>query len=247
MWYRGLQLVSNANRDKIDVVAKTLLIGPQGDKFTDVSFTVDLSANGVNGLDIGNQANNQWYDLVAVLKRRGGLARIDGMFVKSGDTPVFPPRYSAFDRLSSHRNNGSGDLYRFINAPDSNWFEWNEDCEGVDFRVFDGSVTTINTWESVDASAVVSPTSRRCKLKLDVFGTAITNVFVRIRNPYITNSETNRIAAQNSDPGIAAGQVHEMRVFVETGVNSSQNFQHNTNLTAMRIREDVMEYEDIRP
>jgi len=242
MWYRGLQLKSNANRDKIDVTAKTLLIGPQGDKFTDVSFTVDLSVNGVGGLDIGNQANDQWYDLVAILKRRGGLARIDGMFVKSGDTPAFPPRYSAFDRLSSHRNNGSGDLYRFTNAADSNWFKWNENLNLPDFSVLNVT-TSVTAFGDIACATACPPTCRTVRMSGHV-SDANTNadIWVQFRSNDATTRDGDivaRIQAITSSGTLLAAFSTEM------GVDSSQIMKYRTDKTTSDVFMHITEYLDI--
>ena len=225
MWYRGLQLKSNADRNKIDAVAKTLLIGPQGDKFTDVSFTVDLTVNGAGGLDVGSEVINQWYDLVAVLKRRGGLARIDGMFVKSGDTPVFPPRYSAFDRLSSHRNNGSGDLYRFTNAGDSNWFFYNENVGAGDFLVLSNGISTV--YVDVNTGAVIPPTSRYGNGHVHYRKTTATDIGIHVA--WRSNDMGNRTAIGTEIFAGNQGNLQNVRwrVPVFYNVDSSQIFEYS--------------------
>ena len=235
-WKSGLQLADGSTRDRVDITADDISINGLG--FRSVSLTADLTVSGVNGLDTGTQANGTWYALHIITNNRG--SQIASLFSLSATAPAFPATYTQFRRVSWHRNNGSGDLYRFINAPDSNWFWWNENVSGADHRVLTLSSGSAIVYTDVPCAAVAAPTCRAVRIAGWTGGGTATRREISVRSNDLVNRTTTTVDVMvRVDSATLAGGT------VIVGVDSSQIFEYLTGV-AGAVHLELLAYEDLR-
>jgi hypothetical protein len=92
---RELTIVNNttAPDHKVDVTAKEIILQDSGNNLfwaNNVAVTIDITKSGVNGLDAGQEAPNQWYYIWIIGRFPAQTA---GLLSLSADNPALPPGY----------------------------------------------------------------------------------------------------------------------------------------------------------
>lgn len=141
-----------------------------------VSFTVDITASGVNGLDTGSEASNTWYYVHAVYNGTS----TNGLISASATAPTLPSGYTYSALMGVIRNDGSGDFFPFLQKDRKISTQPNS--------VF-ASVAGVSSFTSVSVSSQVPPIAKSCD---GWFGHASINITSGVR----VASDANGLGAQ---------------------------------------------------
>lgn len=240
----GLILANGSDRGKVDIDAT--YIEMDDDVFESVNLTADLAVAGANGLDTGSEANDTWYSVWAIAHADGDVSgtALAGLLSLSATAPTMPSGYTLKVRVGWVRNNGSGDLYRFVNAAGDDWFWWNESTHAGDFRILTAGAATSMT--DVSAAAVAPSTCREINIMaLAIHATGL-NTRVSIRNNALgnTGSASNQYGGLRSDN--AGTDTTGVLGLFNVGVDSSQVLEYVNSDAAIDTYIDVHAYRDIR-
>ena len=74
------------------------------------NITVDITSNGVNGLDTGSEASDTWYYIWLIYN--GSTAA--GLLSTSSISPTMPSGYTKKRLVGAVRNDGSGNFHAFL-------------------------------------------------------------------------------------------------------------------------------------
>ena len=155
----GLEYVDDrtvtVSAGRATAAAEDFLIG------LDAPVTIDLTASGAGGLDAGAEAPDTWY-AVHVIGDTSGVNPASALLSTSPDSPTLPPSYDRSRRVGWVRNDGPGDLLRFLwrGVARSGICWWDVNQEDLSI-LYAGTATD---WTAVDAGAFVPPNAREAEL-----------------------------------------------------------------------------------
>jgi len=116
---------------------------------TDVSFTVDITASGVNGLDAGSEASDTWYYIHAIYNG----TNTNGLISTSATAPTLPSGYTYSALIGVIRNDSSGDFFPFLQ---------NDRKISVQPHSVFAGVAGVSSLTSVSLSSHVPPIAKSC-------------------------------------------------------------------------------------
>jgi hypothetical protein len=108
----GLQIYNTiaTPNSKVDVIATGIILSNVSDvqmAIKSVSFTIDITASGANGLDTGSEATSTWYYIWAIAKDDGTKA---GLFSASYTSPTLPSGYTYKALIGAVYNTSAGNF-----------------------------------------------------------------------------------------------------------------------------------------
>lgn len=112
-----------------------------------VSFAVDITTSGVNGLDTGSESSDTWYYIYAIYNG----TTTNGLISASPTAPTLPAGYTYSALMGVVRNDSSSDFINFSQVGTS--------IEFTQRNVFN-SVSGVATYTSVSLSSVVPPIAK---------------------------------------------------------------------------------------
>lgn len=128
---------------------------------------VDITVIGVNGLDVGPEANNNWY-YIFVIGDSMGVNPTAGILSAAANAPTFPPGYDIYRRVGSVRNQ-NGDFRPFEVAGNGNFREVQyRDALTSRQRLTGGAATAVT---AVSCSQVIPSTSALGRFQIGQRGT----------------------------------------------------------------------------
>ena len=111
---RGLVIINNpaSPAHKVDVTAREIILQDAhgvSASFGNVAVTIDVTLNGANGLDVGQEAPNQWYYIWLIARPGGPVA---GLLSLSPEAPTLPSgcSFKAFAGAMGNFDNGGNDF-----------------------------------------------------------------------------------------------------------------------------------------
>jgi hypothetical protein len=112
---RGLVIANNPVNPtyKVDMCAQEIILEDISYNplwVNNVTVTIDITQNGVNGLDVGQVAPNQWY-YVWVISR--GPSQTAGLLSLSPDSPILPQSYHYLAFAGAIQTDGAGNFNSF--------------------------------------------------------------------------------------------------------------------------------------
>jgi hypothetical protein len=254
----GLQIANGADRGKVSVSFKYLGVGPLVlGSGASASYVCDLAVSGINGLDTGAEANSTWYYLYVISGDHGPdvtdptanneqpplrrHAAPVATLLSTSATPLLPGGYNRYRRVGMVYNNSAGDLYRFTNAADDDWFFWNEDIVATPFLVLNVTTSAV-TFTDVSCAAVVPPTSRLIQMNGQCTDGVTSAIMVRNNDHANITFSATFLAAQVT---AYAADTRGSGEFV-VGCDASQVVEYRTNATTNDATLCVKAYCDIR-
>lgn len=170
--HRGLVIVNGSTAtSEVDISAGTLWVG--GKLFSSPSFTVDITASGVNGLDTGSEGSSRWYAIWAIANVSDPVSPlIRGLLSESFSAPTLPAGYTLKRLIGAVYNDSSSDFLDFDqHGPYAN-IELNQ-------VLTNGSATSTSPATTLDLSAAVPPNAVRAMLDIGIEGTGDVAAFFR--------------------------------------------------------------------
>ncbi|MDM7975249.1 MULTISPECIES: hypothetical protein [Thalassospira] len=143
---------------------------------SNVSFTVDITASGVNGLDAGSEASDTWYYIHAIYNGTS----TNGLISTSATAPTLPSGYTYSALIGVIRNDSSGGFFPFLQN--------DRQISVQPHSVFAG-VAGVSSFTSVSLSSHVPPIAKSCD---GWFGHASINITAGVR----VASDTAGLGAQ---------------------------------------------------
>lgn len=143
---------------------------------SNVSFTVNITASGVNGLDAGLEAPDTWYYIHAIYNGTS----TNGLISTSATAPTLPSGYTYSALIGVIRNDSSGDFFPFLQN--------DRNISVQPHSVFAG-VAGVSSFTPVSISSQVPPIAKSCD---GWFGHASINVTSGVR----VASDTAGLGAQ---------------------------------------------------
>lgn len=146
-----VQLLSGVARDSTNVTNIPLA----------APVTVDITANGANGLDTGAAAIDTWYALHVIMGANG----VAGLLSLSDTAPILPTGYdSVFRRVDWIRVDGAGNITQYIKKGEGDERVTTYSSTISDRTVLNSGSATVRT--SVDLSDWIPPTSTQAELSV---------------------------------------------------------------------------------
>lgn len=253
----GLQLANGADRGKVTISFNYLGVGPVVvGSGASVTYTADFAntVGGPNGLDTGSEANSTWYYVFIIVGDNGvqitdntannnqppirrKAASVASLLSVSA-APKLPPGYTRSRRVGMVYNNSGGNLYRFTNAVNDDWFWWNEDVSAAPFLVLNVTTSAV-TFTDVSCATVAPPTCR--EVAMLGYESDTPQGAAMVKNKDHGNVVYALIMSQVAG---VAGQGHQSQFTV--GCDSAQAVQYRSNATTNDVNLSVLGYKDLR-
>ena len=213
---------------KMDINVDYLQV--QTSSLTNIDLTVDITVNGINGLDTGDEAIDTWYSIWVIYDYINDLTK--GLLSKSLDSPTLPAGYTKKRRVGWIRNNADGNfmlIYQY-----GSW--WIYDTWTILFYTAD-PVKTPN-WGDVDCSDYAPPTTRLLLLWMWVLDTNFCHAGMALRRKGATGTVGTAMVEAGGSTG---GRLSVDRL---SPCNEDQMVQYQINVSAEEAQLNIFGYYD---
>ncbi|MEN9755828.1 MAG: hypothetical protein RL755_15 [Pseudomonadota bacterium] len=174
---------------KLDITAQEamLISGNNVIKPTSISCTLDITVNGLNGLDTGTRAANTWYTIYFISNgtTTGAIASL------STSSPTLPSGYTFSGFIGAFRTNGSSNIIHFTQR--QNVVEFTETNV-----LTAGQASVSGTFQGLSIATAVPAQAKRAKCRL---------------SSSIAGNGVLKVAANASGDGVAGGNISTANLY----------------------------------